>query len=74
VLLVDEPTAHLDPATAAQVTQALLQLAQGRTLVVATHDPLLAARMDRCSCRSSQAQTPEQGPAPASVQAQEGAA
>jgi ATP-binding cassette subfamily C protein CydD len=31
VLLVDEPTAHLDPATAAQVTQALLQLAQGRT-------------------------------------------
>ena len=47
VLLVDEPTAHLDPATAAQVTQALLQLAEGRTLVVATHDPLLAARMDR---------------------------
>ena len=47
VLLVDEPTAHLDPVTAAQVTAALLQLAQGRTLVVATHDPLLAARMDR---------------------------
>ena len=47
VLLVDEPTAHLDPATAAQVTEALLRLAEGRTLVVATHDPLLAARMDR---------------------------
>ncbi|MEG2049467.1 MAG: AAA family ATPase, partial [Comamonas sp.] len=47
VLLVDEPTAHLDPDTAALVTQALLQLAQGRTLLVATHDPLLAARMDR---------------------------
>lgn len=47
VLLVDEPTAHLDPMTAAQVMQALLQLAQGRTLIVATHDPLLAARMDR---------------------------
>lgn len=47
VLLVDEPTAHLDPATAAQVTEALLQLAEGRTLVVATHDPLLAVRMDR---------------------------
>lgn len=47
VLLVDEPTAHLDPATAAQVTEALLQLAEGRTLVVATHDPLLAARMVR---------------------------
>lgn len=47
VLLVDEPTAHLDPMTAAQVMQALLQLAQGRTLIVATHDPVLAARMDR---------------------------
>lgn len=47
VLLVDEPTAHLDPMTAAQVMQSLLQLAQGRTLIVATHDPLLAARMDR---------------------------
>ncbi|WP_370682598.1 thiol reductant ABC exporter subunit CydD [Comamonas sp. GB3 AK4-5] len=47
LLLVDEPTAHLDQATADQVTEALLQLAQGRTLVVATHDPLLAARMHR---------------------------
>lgn len=47
VLLVDEPTAHLDPMTAAQIMQTLLQLAQGRTLIVATHDPLLAARMDR---------------------------
>lgn len=47
VLLVDEPTAHLDPMTAAQVMQALVQLAQGRTLIVATHDPVLAARMDR---------------------------
>ncbi|MBB2775897.1 UNVERIFIED_ORG: ATP-binding cassette subfamily C protein CydD [Comamonas terrigena] len=47
VLLVDEPTAHLDPMTAAQVMQTLLQLAQGRTLIVATHDPVLAARMDR---------------------------
>jgi len=76
VLLVDEPTAHLDPATAAQVTQALLQLAQGRTLVVATHDPLLAARMDRVVQLQTQnpTPTPEQGPAPASVQAQEGAA
>ena len=47
LLLVDEPTAHLDPATAAQITQALLQMAQGRTLVVATHDAQLAAAMDR---------------------------
>lgn len=47
LLLVDEPTAHLDGETAAQVTQALLQLARGRTLIVATHDPQLAARMHR---------------------------
>lgn len=47
LLLVDEPTAHLDQLTAQQVTQALLQLAQGKTMIVATHDPVLAARMDR---------------------------
>lgn len=47
VLLVDEPTAHLDSETAAQVSDALISLAQGRTLIVATHDPQLAARLDR---------------------------
>ena len=47
LLLVDEPTAHLDPATAAQITQALLQMARGRTMLVATHDAQLAAAMDR---------------------------
>lgn len=47
LLLVDEPTAHLDHATAQQVTAALLQLAHGKTMIVATHDPVLAARMDR---------------------------
>lgn len=47
LLLVDEPTAHLDSTTAQQVMDALLQLAQGKTMIVATHDPILAARMDR---------------------------
>ncbi len=47
LVLADEPTAHLDRETAALVTDNLLQLAKGRTLVVATHDPVLAARMDR---------------------------
>ncbi|MDL2400395.1 thiol reductant ABC exporter subunit CydD [Rhizobium mayense] len=47
IILADEPTAHLDAATAADVTEALLALAEGRTLIVATHDPLLAARLDR---------------------------
>ncbi|HYP85113.1 thiol reductant ABC exporter subunit CydD [Variovorax sp.] len=47
LLLLDEPTAHLDSETALQVGDLLLKLAVGRTLIVATHDPLLAARMDR---------------------------
>lgn len=47
LLLVDEPTAHLDTVTAKEVSDALLQLAQGKTMIVATHDPVLAARMHR---------------------------
>ncbi|MBD8657987.1 thiol reductant ABC exporter subunit CydD [Oxalobacteraceae sp. CFBP 13730] len=47
LLLVDEPTAHLDGDTAAGVIDALLQLAQGRTMIVATHDLALAARLGR---------------------------
>ncbi|MES9605238.1 thiol reductant ABC exporter subunit CydD [Actinomadura sp. NPDC000929] len=45
LLLLDEPTAHLDRATARQVTDAVLALS-GRTVVVATHDPRLAASAD----------------------------
>ncbi|VCU69855.1 ATP-binding/permease protein CydD [Pigmentiphaga humi] len=47
VWLADEPTAHLDAATARELTRRLLALAAGKTLVVATHDPELAACMDR---------------------------
>lgn len=48
LILADEPTADLDSATAALVTEGLLaEAARGATLVVATHDPALAARMDR---------------------------
>jgi len=47
ILLVDEPTAHLDRETAEQVIRALLRLAQGKTMLVATHDMALAARLDR---------------------------
>ncbi len=47
LLLVDEPTAHLDTATANRVSEALIALARGKTLIVATHDPVLAARMGR---------------------------
>ena len=47
LLLVDEPTAHLDSETAERVADALMQLARGKTLIAATHDPVLAARMGR---------------------------
>lgn len=47
IILADEPTAHLDAQTAAAVTDALLALAKGRILIVATHDPVLAGRLDR---------------------------
>lgn len=47
LLLADEPTAHLDRDTAAGVIDALLELARGRTLIVATHDLALAARIGR---------------------------
>ncbi|PAT31252.1 thiol reductant ABC exporter subunit CydD [Vandammella animalimorsus] len=45
LLLLDEPTAHLDSATSAQVLAQLLKLAQGRTLLLATHDPQAIAAL-----------------------------
>ncbi|WP_082766121.1 thiol reductant ABC exporter subunit CydD [Paramesorhizobium deserti] len=47
IILADEPTAHLDSRTAARITESLLALAEGRLLIVATHDRALAERMDR---------------------------
>ena len=49
LLLADEPTGNLDPDTAADVLSVMLRLARGVGLaaVVATHNPELAARMDR---------------------------
>jgi ATP-binding cassette subfamily C protein CydD len=37
LLLLDEPTAHLDPATEAEVLDGLRRLAIGRTVILATH-------------------------------------
>lgn len=49
VLLVDEPTAALDAAASECVLEAL-EVAQslGATIVVATHDPLVTERVNRC--------------------------
>ena len=43
LVLLDEPTAHLDPATEAEVIESLQRLAVGRTVVIASHSPLLRA-------------------------------
>lgn len=37
LLLLDEPTAHLDPATEAEVFDSLRRLALGRTVILASH-------------------------------------
>jgi len=37
LLLLDEPTAHLDPATEAEVFESLKHLAIGRTVIMASH-------------------------------------
>jgi lipoprotein-releasing system ATP-binding protein len=49
ILLADEPTGNLDPRTSEHVFSALTQLVQasGLTVVVATHNLDIAARMDR---------------------------
>ena len=48
VLLADEPTGNLDSATGKQVIEMLVDVGrrQGRTLVLVTHDPDLAALAD----------------------------
>jgi len=49
VLLADEPTGNLDPATSDTVFEALIDLVRdtGLSALVATHNMALAARMDR---------------------------
>ena len=49
ILLADEPTGSLDEKTAATVFDLLLDLVakEGITLIMATHDRLLAQRCDR---------------------------
>lgn len=47
LLIADEPTADLDPETAARIIAALRRLqARGVTLLIASHDPALIAAMD----------------------------
>jgi putative ABC transport system ATP-binding protein len=48
VILADEPTGNLDPDTRQQVLAFLEELtAEGRTVIMVTHDPAAAARATR---------------------------
>jgi len=49
LLLADEPTGNLDPATSDQVFDTLMALVRdtGLSALIATHNLELAARMDR---------------------------
>jgi ATP-binding cassette subfamily C protein CydD len=47
LVLLDEPTAHLDPATEAEVIEGLKRLCLGRTAVIASHSPAVRAAFPR---------------------------
>lgn len=47
LVLLDEPTAHLDPDSAAAVRTAATELLRGRTAVVVAHDAGWAEHTDR---------------------------
>ncbi|BCY07842.1 hypothetical protein L3i22_029300 [Actinoplanes sp. L3-i22] len=47
IVLLDEPTANLDAATAAGVMTSIRELARGRTVLIAAHRPELISLADR---------------------------
>jgi thiol reductant ABC exporter CydD subunit len=47
LLVLDEPTAHLDEASAADIAHTIARLARGRTVLAIVHQPALAAHADR---------------------------
>ncbi|WP_043363717.1 thiol reductant ABC exporter subunit CydD [Belnapia sp. F-4-1] len=47
LVLLDEPTAHLDPGTETEVIESLQRLCMGRTAIIASHSAAARARLGR---------------------------
>ncbi|SFV36070.1 ATP-binding cassette, subfamily C, CydD [Devosia crocina] len=47
LILLDEPTAHLDAELEAELIGSILDYARGRTLIIATHSLVVARRLDK---------------------------
>jgi thiol reductant ABC exporter CydD subunit len=47
VVLLDEPTAHVDPDSVADLDAVIAELARARTVIAVSHQPQLLARADR---------------------------
>jgi len=47
IVLLDEPTAHLDHQTKIKLLDVIDRLFKDKTLIIASHDPQVIARMDR---------------------------
>ena len=45
--MLDEPTANLDPASERAMLDVIRQAARGRTTLITTHSPAVAALADR---------------------------
>ena len=76
LVVLDEPTAHLDSATAAAVGEAIERLAAGRTTLLIAHDPAIADRaaqihtlVDGRLAHDSELRAGQPGSAPASLAA-----
>jgi len=62
LLMLDEPTSHLDPETADLVLDNLMGIEPRPTLLLVTHDPLVARRADRLvEVRGGRVETPAPG-------------